>query len=141
MEEIDRKLENRGLKPTAMRQLVLERLMSTKHAISLGDLELELDRSDKSTIYRTLKTFETAQLVHSIEDGTGKTKYALCPDYCNCTIADLHSHFYCHSCSSTFCLPSSPIPNVLVPGGFKIDQANFIIKGMCAQCNDLSVIA
>jgi len=140
MEDIDQKLTKRGLKPTAMRQLVLEKLLTVNHAIALGDLEIELGRADKSTIYRTLKTFEKALLIHSIEDGSGKTKYAICPDYCDCTISELHSHFYCHSCSYTFCLPSSPIPNISVPVGFKVDQANFIVKGICASCRN-AVIA
>jgi len=73
MEDVLSKLEHRGLKPTAMRKLVLEKLMSVNHALSLGDLEISLDRADKSTIYRTLKTFEGSLLVHSIEDGSGKT--------------------------------------------------------------------
>jgi len=134
MEAVDRKLEARGLKSTPMRQLVLEQLMNATHAIALGDLEQLLSRADKSTIYRTLKTFEGALLVHSIEDGSGKTKYAICPDYCDCTIAELHSHFYCTSCTYTYCLPTS-IPSVSVPVGFVVEQADFIVKGICDSCS------
>jgi len=139
MNEIEQKLDKRGLKPTAMRQLVLEVLLSTTHALSLGDLEHTLVKADKSTIYRTLKSFENALLIHSIDDGSGKTKYAICPDYCDCTISELHSHFYCHSCTYTFCLPSSPIPSISIPKGFTIDQANFIVKGICDSCHIVDI--
>ena len=135
MIEIEQKLLNRGLKPTAMRILVLEKLISSQYAISLGGLEELLIRSDKSTIYRTLKTFESALLVHSVEDGSGKTKYAICPDYCECNISELHAHFYCQSCTHTYCLPSVPVPSVTIPIGFTANLANLIVKGVCNNCN------
>jgi len=62
--EIDKKLTDKNIKPTAMRQLVLKVLTEQKTATSLPELELELEKADKVTLYRTLKTFEENKLIH-----------------------------------------------------------------------------
>ena len=56
--EIDNKLNAKNIKPTAMRQLILQILTKQKTAISLPELESKFDKADKATLYRTLKTFE-----------------------------------------------------------------------------------
>ena len=50
-------LEQRGIKPTAIRMLVLKAMMETEQAVSLLDLENKLDTVDKSTIFRTITLF------------------------------------------------------------------------------------
>ena len=80
--DIDNKLNAKNIKPTAMRQLVLQILTEQKTAISLPELENKFERADKATLYRTLKTFEKNKLIHSIDDGTGSVKYALCQEFC-----------------------------------------------------------
>ncbi|HEY9115082.1 MAG TPA: transcriptional repressor, partial [Bacteroidales bacterium] len=74
---IDNKLYSKNIKPTAMRQLVLQVLTEQKTAISLPELERKFEKADKATLYRTLKTFEKHKLIHSIDDGSGTLKYAL----------------------------------------------------------------
>ncbi|MDD2565054.1 MAG: transcriptional regulator, partial [Salinivirgaceae bacterium] len=71
MKSNDNKLLNKNVKPTAMRELVLNALLEQNVAISLSDLEKKFNRVDKVTLYRTLKTFEENKLIHSIDDGTG----------------------------------------------------------------------
>lgn len=56
--ELEVKLEEKSIKPTTMRLLVLKKLVDSNVAISLNDLESKFDRADKATLYRTLKTFE-----------------------------------------------------------------------------------
>ncbi|MBK8516771.1 MAG: transcriptional repressor [Saprospiraceae bacterium] len=130
-----KKFSNRDLKPTAMRILVLRFLMEQTKAISLSDLELAFERADKSTLFRTLKTFEQSKLVHSIEDGTGHLKYALCLEECNCSAVDLHYHFHCIKCKETYCLTNLNIPTIDLPKNFEMQQANMVVKGLCANCN------
>ena len=69
-----------------MRQLVYEILDKHKKALSLYEIEQQFDNVDRSTIYRTLKTFQDNYLIHSIDDGSGAIKYALCTDNCTCPI-------------------------------------------------------
>ena len=65
------KLDRRGIKPTAIRLLVIKAMMQAERAVSLLDLETLLDTVDKSTISRTIALFLSHHLIHSIDDGSG----------------------------------------------------------------------
>ncbi|WP_187264689.1 Fur family transcriptional regulator [Pontibacter beigongshangensis] len=130
----DRILQEKGVRPTAMRLLVLDFLQAQSSAVSLNDLEAHFLRSDRITLYRTLKTFEDKGLIHSIEDGTGSTKYALCQEGCACAPEDMHVHFFCNKCRETFCLPMSRIPKTPLPGNFTMEEASLLVKGLCGSC-------
>lgn len=134
-QEIENRLNDRDIKPTAMRILVLQYLIEQETAISLQDIESAFEMADKSTLFRTLKTFEKNKLVHTIDDGTKQVKYALCVESCECETGDLHYHFHCTSCEHTYCLTSLNIPKVELPKNFKMQQANMVIKGLCENCN------
>lgn len=135
MKDTDDKLTSRNIKPTAMRELVLDILTEQTAAISLSDLEQSFHKSDKVTLYRTLKTFEEKKLIHSIDDGTGAVKYALCKESCQCHPEELHVHFLCLKCQHTFCLNDIPIPFIKLPVNFSIENINMVVKGVCANCN------
>lgn len=125
----------RGIRPTAVRLLVLRCFKEQEAAISLKFLEEQLYWADKSTLFRSLKTFEEKGLVHSIADGTGLTKYALCLESCQCLPKDQHFHFHCQKCSQTFCLPKQSLPAIQLPPKFKLEQANLVLQGLCANCS------
>src|SRR5438045_2573080 len=92
-------LKKRKIAPTAMRIVVLDFLLKNKRTFSLKDLESALESTDRVTLFRTLKTFEDHKIVHSIDDGTGSIKYALCEDSCDCDYPqDIHVHFHCKVC-------------------------------------------
>ena len=134
-DKLENRLTNNAVKPTAMRLMILKHFTEQGKALSLKDLESSFDYADKSTLFRTLKTFEINKIVHSIEDGSGITKYALCLETCNCELPDLHYHFHCSNCENTFCLTSLNIPKIELPKNFKMQQANMVIKGLCESCN------
>ena len=131
---IDSKLVTRNIKPTAMRELVLQVLIEQKTAISLSELEQKFEQADKVTLYRTLKTFVNNKLIHSIDDGTGSVNYALCRDTCQCHPEDLHVHFLCTKCSQTYCLNDIPVPEIKLPHSFSLESVNMIVKGICSNC-------
>lgn len=132
MEDI---LESRNIKPTAMRLLVLKTLSVQYAAISLSELEKQFEKSDRITLYRTLKTFQENGLVHSVDDGTGAPKYALCEEGCECNIdRDMHVHFHCRMCGETFCLPKYKIPEIKLPDTFIGEEASLVVKGICGKC-------
>ena len=133
--DIDSKLNAKNIKPTAMRQLVLQVLTKQSTAISLPELESKFDKADKATLYRTLKTFEKNKLIHSIDDGTGSVKYALCQDSCECHPNDLHVHFLCTNCNHTFCLNDISVPSINLPSSFSLDSVNMVVKGICSICS------
>ncbi|MBU3928736.1 MAG: transcriptional repressor [Bacteroidetes bacterium] len=133
-ENINNKLNAKSIKPTAMRQLVLHVLAEQKSAVSMQELEQKFEKADKVTLYRTLKTFEEKKLIHSIDDGTGSIKYALCRESCQCRPEELHVHFYCTECKQTYCLNDIPIPSVNLPVHFTLENINMVVKGICANC-------
>ena len=128
------KLNRRGIKPTAMRVLILRTMMSIPCAVSLADLEEELDTVDKSTIFRAITLFHAHHLIHCIDDGSGALKYAVCSDDCDCSVSDLHSHFYCERCHRTFCFENIHVPVVNLPDGFTVSSVNYVLKGVCPAC-------
>ncbi|MDE5417637.1 transcriptional repressor [Ancylomarina sp. DW003] len=132
--ELDKKLKSKNIRPTAMRQLVLQVLIDQNTAISLPELEQKFEKADKATLYRTLKTFEEKRLIHHIEDGTGAVKYALCHEKCNCHLEDLHVHFLCTKCNQTYCLDEIQIPDIKLPSDFLLESVNLVVKGICSNC-------
>lgn len=137
--DLDKKLLNKGIRPTAMRALVLEYLEKQSHAVSLNGIEAGMNHSDRITLYRTLKTFQEKGLAHKIEDGTGSAKFALCFDDCEVSCQhDLHIHFYCNSCKETYCLPKTHVPDISLPVKFRLQEISLMAKGICEKCNPIA---
>ena len=140
-EELELMLLGKGVSPTAMRILVLEYLLKQTTAVCLQDLEKDFVHSDRTTLYRTLKTFEEKGIIHEIKDGSEATKFALCADACKAgSHYDLHLHFYCYSCKQTLCLPKHEIPDVVLPKNFQLKELALIAKGFCDSCSEKNAI-
>lgn len=135
-DKVVERLQNKNIKPTAIRILVLQHLKRCNNAIGLADLEEAFDKVERTTLYRTLKTFEEKCIVHSIDDGTGVPKYALCEEACECKLEHLHIHFHCISCGKTFCLKDLSIPNIELPTNFKSTKTNMVVQGVCEKCKE-----
>ena len=86
MKTIEEFLESKNIRVTAMRLLIYKFLAEKQVAVTLSDIENAFEKADRTTLYRTIKTFEEKEIVHQIDDGTGITKYALCEKGCNCEI-------------------------------------------------------
>lgn len=135
MGEIENTLNNKGVRPTAMRILIYKYLAQKEAAMSLMTIEDAFSKADRTTLYRTLKTFEEKGVVHKVDDGTGLFKYALCDPNCNCELEqDLHLHFHCNNCDETVCLTEHKIPHINLPEGFVAENANLVLKGICDKC-------
>lgn len=136
MDVLEKILQKNKVKPTAMRLLVLQFLLNKKVAASLTNIEDYFDNAERTTLYRTLKTFVESGIAHQIDDGTGVTKYALCEENCNCEIdTDLHLHFHCNNCDETICLTQHKIPHINLPQGYLAEDVNLVVKGICDKCN------
>ncbi len=135
MEEIEKELQNYGIRPTSMRILIYQFLKPKNAAVSLGEIERFFEKSDRTTLYRTLKVFEEKCLVHQIDDGTGVPKYAMCHHDHSVKHRDLHLHFRCTSCNRTICLTELHIPQIKLPEGFTSEDMNMLVKGVCDQCS------
>lgn len=138
MENIEEFISSKGVRPTAMRILVFRFMMTSKTAKTLSDIENAFAKSERTTLYRTLKTFEKKGIVHPIDDGTGVIKYALCAKECKCELErDLHLHFRCTNCKETQCLTEHKIPKINLPDGYYAKDVNLVVKGICPNCKSL----
>jgi len=136
MKDIEKLFASKDIRITAMRLLIYKFLAEKQVAVALGDIENAFEKIDRTTLYRTIKTFEENEIVHQIDDGTGITKYALCEDGCNCDVeTDLHLHFHCNNCNETICLTDHKIPQIKVPDGFVLENVNLVVKGICDKCS------
>lgn len=133
--EVAARLEHRGVKPTSTRLLVYRALAGHRRALSLRELDDELDTVDRSSIFRTLTLFLAHHLVHAIEDGTGVTKYEACEGGDECSLDDQHIHFYCTRCQRTFCFHTIHVPAISLPEGFTMEGVNYLVKGICPDCS------
>jgi Fur family ferric uptake transcriptional regulator len=137
MTEVEKTLDNKSIRPTAMRILIYKYMASKNAAVALTDIENAFEKAERTTLYRTLKTFEKKGIVHQIDDGTNISKFALCQPGCNCEIdQDLHLHFHCSHCDKTVCLTEHKIPHINLPKGYIAEDANLVIKGICDLCSD-----
>jgi Fur family transcriptional regulator, ferric uptake regulator len=133
---IERELENLEIRPTAVRLRVLGFFNKHTHAISLNELEQQLNPIDRTTLFRTIKTFQQKGILHPISEADGALKYARCADGCTCSYQDhLHIHFSCEYCGHTFCLHDVPAPNPKLPEGFIPNDASVLINGVCPNCS------
>ena len=137
MTEVEKTLDNKSVRPTAMRILIYKFMASKNTAVALTDIENAFEKAERTTLYRTLKTFEEKGIVHQIDDGTNISKFALCQPGCNCEIdQDLHLHFHCSHCDKTVCLTEHKIPHINLPAGYIAEDANLVIKGICDSCSE-----
>lgn len=128
-------LEEKAVRITPMRQLLLEYFLQQNKPFGLLELETAFPRSDRITMYRTLKTFEEKGIVHSINNEAGEVKYALCKEHCTPVHhLDQHPHFHCSKCKQITCLESVFIPKIELPNGFTADEMKMTIKGICKNC-------
>lgn len=133
--ELNSILKTKGIKNTAVRELVLNVFLEKKYALGLSDIENILTWSDKVTIFRTLKTFEQKGVIHQVKDGASTIKYALCVDNCEGSEHfDIHPHFHCDKCGKTICLEKQEISIENIPADISVNGYSLILNGLCAEC-------
>lgn len=128
-------LEEAGIKPTSNRLLVVRSLLESERPLSLIDLETRLETLERSSIFRVLVLCLEHDVIHAVEDGRGVTCYEICHGDHECTIGDMHAHFYCEKCEKVFCFEDVSIPPVDLPEGFALRSVNYMFKGLCPKCS------
>ena len=137
MDKVHQILEQKAVRITPMRQLLLEHFLLKNVSFGLLELEIIFPKFDRITMYRTLKTFEENGILHKINNGTSEAKYALCKEYCTAANhLDSHPHFRCSECAVVTCLESVFIPTVELPKGYFAKEVNMTIEGICPECQE-----
>ncbi|MBM3439264.1 MAG: transcriptional repressor [Bacteroidetes bacterium] len=121
---------------TDSRSQILSLFYKAPGALAHADIEKKTgDKIDRVTIYRTLQTFEEKGIIHSIPTSDNSVKYALCKETCaEGHHHDNHVHFICDDCSKTICLDDVLVPDVKLPRGFKPNQSQMVVNGLCKDC-------
>jgi Fur family ferric uptake transcriptional regulator len=125
-------LKSKGLKKTAQRIMLINTLKNNEIALTEEDIRHEMgDLYDRITFYRTVQTLLDAEIIHRITIDNKTIKYALN----NTSLHGVnHGHFLCRKCNRVTCLGTLPAINYLVPSGYKSDEYEVLIKGICAKC-------
>lgn len=132
---VDDRLTRHGIKPTPNRVLVMRELVGASQPLSLTELEDRIGSLDRSSVFRVLTLLLSHHAVHAVEDGRGVVKYELCLGSHSESDGHMHVHFYCERCRQVFCFPSTPAPAVEFPDGFSANSVNYMLKGVCPDCN------
>lgn len=130
-------LKRSQLSVTDSRKKILELFQNSNAALAHADIEKQTGPAfDRVTIYRTLQTFVDKGIIHTIPTADNSVKYALCKEECTAGHHhDDHVHFVCDNCGITFCLDHVSVPKVQLPKGFKGNQTDVIVSGICSSCN------
>jgi len=129
-------LKNRNLRNTSVRRAVLGAFLRYEHALSHSDIQQSVsDNIDRVSIYRTLKKFTEAGLIHEVMDEERALKYSLCQHDCSEDhYHDDHLHFTCEQCHHTFCLTETQVPKLQIPSNYKAKSVKILVTGLCPNC-------
>jgi Fur family ferric uptake transcriptional regulator len=135
--EIKRSLKPHRLKLTLTRLKVLEIFLSNTTALTYPELlRLTNDVFDRVSVYRTLKAFEDAGIIHRIIGAASSPSYALShlgkrekePNH------PQHLHFSCIKCNCVYCLDDQLVPSVTLPDMYEVHSLSMIVVGICRNC-------
>ncbi|MFQ3576323.1 MAG: transcriptional repressor [Cytophagales bacterium] len=136
-------LKEKKLKVTSCRLDVLDYLDKSKKAVGQPELEKKFQgKYDRVTLYRTLHSFLSVDIVHQVPDNVGEVKYALCHhehnqhhEHHHHAHIHNHLHFKCTNCESTTCIDDVPIQIIQLPFGYELDEIQLLGIGICKNCS------
>lgn len=129
-------LRKNNLSITESRRKILGLFLQTPDALTHGDIEKKAgEKFDRVTVYRTLQTFVEKSIIHTIPTADNAVLYALCKDCEEGHHHDDHVHFVCTHCNTTICLDDVVTPRIDLPAGYKAENVQVVINGLCKNCN------
>ncbi|MEA2049291.1 MAG: transcriptional repressor [Campylobacterota bacterium] len=118
--EIAKLIEDKNIKLTNARRVILNILLNATKPLSYEDIKLDISM-DKATFYRNISKFEDEHIVNSFESNDKKRYFEISKNK--------HAHFICSLCNGVECINK--------PCDFELDGyivENVIIKGICNKC-------
>jgi len=136
-EQIVDVLKKSQLSVTDSRRKILELFLQADSAMAHHDIETKAgEKFDRVTVYRTLQAFLEKGIIHTIPTPDNSVKYALCKDNCEQGHHhDDHVHFICKICGITTCLDDVHVPEIKLPRGYKTQQTEVVVSGICKECS------
>ncbi len=132
-------LKDAGLHRTSQRVAVLCMLISAENPLTgtciFNTISMGHQKVNKATVYRILSSFMDKSIIRRIPTGEGTNYYEMA-----CRHNPVHAHFYCRLCKKMFCLEPLTLSQawewVANPDGFKIEDLNLNITGICNHCQE-----
>ena len=128
-------LKSGNLSFTESRKLMLEILNKAERPLSGKEIEeLIMGNCNRTTIYRNLNSFFNKDIVQRVISDDC-IKYKLVAENNGSKKKPDHVHFQCRSCNHLICLESVTIKDYILPEGFSVIENQFLIFGICKDCN------
>lgn len=129
-------MEQRGLRSTEQRRLIIDKLFETTEHVTIDRLlesVREVDpRVGYATVYRTMKLLAEGGLVHERKFGDGFTRYELADEQAH------HDHLICLSCGKITEFEEPEIEQlqdrIAQRYGFVVETHKHELYGTCAEC-------
>lgn len=115
---------------TPARIAVYAALLAAERPRSHVEVQRELPRLDRVTVYRVLDWLVREGLAHRVVDAAGIWHFAPSVDRSRAE----HAHFHCDRCGQFYCLTETPAPRLTLPPGFVGKDKGLVIGGTCAGC-------
>jgi Fur family ferric uptake transcriptional regulator len=133
MDQAEQILTEAGIRPTAIRLMVLREIIAYDHTFTLAEMEQRMATIDRSTLFRTLMLFVERKVLHDIDNGSGSKLFCRC----ECTHRHHHTphiHFTCTVCNETFCIKDIDLSALPVPADYEVEEVSLVMKGLCPKC-------
>lgn len=124
------------LRKTPTRIAIVQNLLTSSLPLSENEIHEKMQENyERITFYRTVLTLIEAGVIHRIVADNTTVRYALnhCTPQHHEHYSD-HVHFYCSQCGKVECLKGVAVQQYLVPDGYRKDECNVVIKGICKHC-------
>lgn len=126
-----------GARVTRGRVRVLDVLQAAARPLAHAEIEAALAASrelppDRVTLYRILDSLVEGGLALKAVDTRGVFRFSA--PQTNRQHAG-HVHFRCVRCGGVFCLDAPPPPPPRLPRGFRLQEIEFDVRGVCPQCS------
>lgn len=135
MTDIITLLGSKNLAKTPCRIEILRTLINSDSAMSEQELRQKMTNDyDRTTVYRTLRSFLSEGIIHSVALEGNDVRYAI-TKISECHAKDVHVHFHCDQCTGVFCLHAGIFAKPTLPEKFIAKNYDLIINGICEKCN------
>ncbi len=138
LDELRERIRTSGLRVTAPRVAVLQRLLTATAPVSHGELaEALAPHWDRATIYRNLTDLTDAGLLRRTDLGDHVWRFELRADDARSHEEKTHPHFVCDECGDVQCLPDEMVEIHTARGAPKALKGRDVeiqLKGRCDRC-------
>ncbi len=124
------KLKKYQISKTRTRLVMLDIFLQSTKALTHNDfLHTSSLRLDRTTVFRTLNLFVEKKVIVRIPAHDGVNHYLFLK-----SPAEVQLNFICSNCKKITALKTIHPPEVRLPKGFRQDNMEILVRGLCDSC-------